>query len=194
MLPKQVIDKILSKAHMESGPVSNRDYQLIADDMLDSIGESLGVNTLKRLFGNLNENVTPSKSTLNVIARYLDYPDWNTCDAAIRDGVVCVVEDGVVEGYCEHLPTEYLSFGDRVEFRYDPNNKLLLEYMSGHRFRVIASTRMELQPADTLTIHYFQQGCAVVAYDLIRFDRRLPSPIRIAGSGAGISYLKCIRK
>ena len=44
MLPLPVISKILSKVHMESSPVTNKDYQIIANDMQDSIGESLGVN------------------------------------------------------------------------------------------------------------------------------------------------------
>ena len=165
------------------------------DDMKDSIGVSLGVNTLKRLFGSLNENVTPAKSTLNVIARYLDYPDWDTCEVAVREGVIRVVEEDKMEdGYCEYLEVKYLSSGDRVEFRYAPDNKLLLEYLFEQRFKVIFSTRHELQPMDTLVINFFQEGCSVLAFDVVRAGQRLPSPIKIACSGGGISYLKCIRK
>lgn len=180
---------------MDSSPVTNKDYQIIAEDMQYSIGESLGVNTLKRLFGTLNENVQPSKSTLNVVARYLDYSDWDSCEAAICEGVVRVVEDGSTEdGYCEYILPDYLFFGDRVEFRYAPENRMLLEYLSDSRFRVILSTRTEFQMGDTMVIRYFQEGCAVIAFDVVRSDQRLPSPIKIACSGIGISYLKCIRK
>ena len=195
MLPQPVIDRILSKVHMDSSPVTNKDYQIIVQDMLDSIGDSLGINTLKRLFGSLNENVTPAKSTLNVVARYLDYSDWDSCQAAISSGVVRVVsEDSGKSGYCEYIIPDYLFTGDRVEFRYIPDNRLLLEYISENRFRVLFSTREELQMGDTMTIRYFQEGCSVVAFDVIRDSKPLPSPIRIACSGNGISYLKYIRK
>jgi hypothetical protein len=195
MLPLQVISKILSKVQLDSAPASNKAYLLIVNDMMDSIGESLGVNTLKRLFGSLNENVTPAKNTLNVIARYLDYPDWDTCEVAMREGVIRVVdEDKSDDGYSEYLEVKYLSCGDRVEFRYAPDNKLLLEYLFDQRFKVIFSTRPELQPMDTMVINYFQEGCFVVAFDVVRAGQKLPSPIKSACSGGGISYLKCIRK
>ena len=78
---------------MDSSPVTNKDYQIIVQDMLDSIGDSLGINTLKRLFGSLNENVTPAKSTLNVVARYLDYSDWDSCQAQLFQRVVCSLRE-----------------------------------------------------------------------------------------------------
>lgn len=195
MLPLPVISKILSKVHMESSPVTNKDYQIIANDMQDSIGESLGVNTLKRLFGSLNENVTPSKSTLNVVARYLDFPDWDSCESAVHDGIVRVVEDETQgEGYCEYILSDYLYTGDRVEFRYDPDNRLMLEYLSNDQFRVLFSSREEFRMGDTMIIRYFQEGCSVIAFNVVRSGQPMPSPVKIACSGKGISYLKCIRK
>ena len=56
MLSRQTLDTIISIAKMEIDPVTNKDYEELARDILDTTGESLGVNTLKRMFGRVNDD------------------------------------------------------------------------------------------------------------------------------------------
>ena len=75
MLSRETLDTIIRTAKMELDPVTNKDYELLAGDILDTTGESLGVNTLKRMFGRVNDDTKPTLKSLNIVARYLGHLD-----------------------------------------------------------------------------------------------------------------------
>ena len=54
-----------------------RAAEVLTLDIERVTGERLGVNTLKRLLGRLDE-CEPRETTLNIIASYLGFPDWAT--------------------------------------------------------------------------------------------------------------------
>ena len=60
------------------------EFEALALDVETATGEHIGVNTLKRLFGLLSE-VTPTETTLNVVARYLGYGSWRLLKKAVDD-------------------------------------------------------------------------------------------------------------
>ena len=55
----------------------SRDCEFLALDVESVTGEHIGVNTMKRLLGFIADERTPRTSTLDVIARYLDFEDWD---------------------------------------------------------------------------------------------------------------------
>ena len=54
----------------------SRDCELLAPDIESATGEHIGVNTMKRLLGFIADERTPRTSTLDVIARYLGFDNW----------------------------------------------------------------------------------------------------------------------
>ena len=54
------------------------DYDVLSQAIRDRTKENLGVNTLKRLFGFKTDKVVPRLSTMDIIAQYLDYEDYET--------------------------------------------------------------------------------------------------------------------
>ena len=62
---------------------SKKDFQLSGDceylalDIESVTGEHIGVNTLKRLLGFIDDEREPRPSTLDIIARYLDFENWD---------------------------------------------------------------------------------------------------------------------
>lgn len=54
------------------------DYDVLSQAIRDRTKENLGVNTLKRLFGFKTDKVVPRLSTMDVIAQYLGYEDYET--------------------------------------------------------------------------------------------------------------------
>ncbi|WP_031425420.1 hypothetical protein [Flavimarina sp. Hel_I_48] len=55
---------------------SSYDFEKLSNDILQVTGMKLSVNTLKRVWGRLNYNSTPSTTTLNILAQYLGFEDW----------------------------------------------------------------------------------------------------------------------
>lgn len=54
------------------------DYDVLSQAIRDRTKENLGVNTLKRLFGFKTDKVVPRLSTMDIIAQYLGYEDYET--------------------------------------------------------------------------------------------------------------------
>ena len=68
----------------------SHDCDLLTLDIESMTGEHIGVNTMKRLLGFIADERTPRTSTLNIIARYLGYADWESLrleDAAHSNSV-----------------------------------------------------------------------------------------------------------
>lgn len=51
------------------------DYEALAEDVREKTGQPVSVNTMKRLFGVIGPEVEPRRSTLDILAQYLDGTD-----------------------------------------------------------------------------------------------------------------------
>ena len=68
MLPSSVIEKLKAKSGLSLE--NPRDYEFL------SLETHLGVNTLKRLCGYVQEDIEPRPSTLDIVAQYLGHKTW----------------------------------------------------------------------------------------------------------------------
>ena len=55
---------------------SNYDFEKLSDEILKETGVNLSVSTLKRFFGKVAYRSKPSVTTLNTLARFVNYEDW----------------------------------------------------------------------------------------------------------------------
>ena len=60
-----------------SGEWKSYDFEKLSDEIFDATGISLSISTLKRLYGKVSYNNLPSLSTLNTLARFVGFEDWN---------------------------------------------------------------------------------------------------------------------
>ncbi|MFI5324525.1 MAG: hypothetical protein ACHQ6U_13705, partial [Thermodesulfobacteriota bacterium] len=61
-----------------SGEWKSYDFEKLSDKIFDATGVALSISTLKRLFGKVSYNNQPSLYTLNTLARFAGFEDWNT--------------------------------------------------------------------------------------------------------------------
>jgi hypothetical protein len=55
---------------------STRDFETLSHKIHDATGVSLSIATLKRIWGKIKYDSKPTSTTLNTLARYLEYEDW----------------------------------------------------------------------------------------------------------------------
>jgi len=60
-----------------SGEWKSYDFEKLSDEIFDVTGISLSISTLKRLFGKVSYHNLPSVHTLNTLARFAGFDDWN---------------------------------------------------------------------------------------------------------------------
>jgi hypothetical protein len=64
---------------------THKDFVFLSDAIFERTHQTVGVNTLKRLWGHLEEGATPRLSTLNILAQYAGFDDWETFVASSRN-------------------------------------------------------------------------------------------------------------
>lgn len=189
MLSRETLDTIIRVAKMEVDPVTNKDYTLLADDILDTTGESLGVNTLKRMFGRVNDDTKPTQKSLNIVARYLGHLDWKNYEESLMHGAVQTFEvDELGRGHYKHIYVDGLSHGAEVEFHYEPDGKMRLRYIGEFRFRVLHSTNSSLSAGNILVIYSFEEGRTLSVRKISESGKLLG--FNIGCLNGGICYLK----
>ncbi len=55
---------------------SPKDFDFLSEQIFDKLHERISATTLKRLWGYLDESTVPRQSTLDILARFIDYTDW----------------------------------------------------------------------------------------------------------------------
>lgn len=72
-------DTIIDDIRRKSGLLFDKagDFELLSTYVYKDTGRTIGVTTLKRLFGYINDSRKTSEYTLNTIALYMGYQTWN---------------------------------------------------------------------------------------------------------------------
>ena len=189
MLSRETLDSIIRTAKMELDPVTNKEYELLAEDILDTTGDSMGLNTLKRIFGRLNDGTNPTQKSLNIVARYLGHLDWKNYEASLMHGAIQTFEiDTLGRGHYKHIYVDGLSQGAEVEFRYEPDGRMRLYYIGEFRFRVLFSSNNSLSVGNILVIYSFEEGRMLSVRKVS--DNGELTGFNIGCLNGGISYLK----
>ena len=93
------------------------DCEYLALDIESVTGEHIGVNTLKRLLGFIDDEREPRTSTLDVIARYLGFDNWDLL--SIYDNQ----SNSSFESSSEEIRVSELSEGQSVQISYLPDRR-----------------------------------------------------------------------
>ena len=139
------------------------DCEYLALDIESVTGEHIGVNTLKRLLGFIDDEREPRISTLDVIARYLGFKSWEELH---------IYDDKTV--------------GQQIQISYLPDRRLIIEYQGNNTFFILSSQNSKLQDGDQITITHIVSGYPLLVSQVIRNGQSLGS--FTAGKAQGITF------
>lgn len=167
----EVEKELLKRLQEKSGVALNQSshFDVLAQAIFDSTGEGLGTNTLKRLFGFNIKKVVPRRSTLDILARYLDFTDF---DNLLLD----LGEEADISSFSpvESMDIARLADGANVKITYEPNRILSLKYLGNFQFRVEGTVGSKnLMEGDELSISQIAVGHRFVASHVYREGRDL---------------------
>lgn len=158
----EILRLIREKVGLEM--MRSADFDVLAQAIQDKTGETLGVNTLKRLFGFKTERVAPRLSTMDIIARYLDSADYESL-------MKTVGEDADISVFVpiDSLEVRSLEKGARIRVSYDPDRVFILAYDGDFTFIVdSAEGSRNIRCGDLLTITQLAVGHRFLASHVVR--------------------------
>ena len=91
---------------------TNSDFESLSNSIYEKTRVSISTTTLKRIWGYLSESVTPRRYTLDQLARFIDYDDFDAyCTSLVTDEEPRPQKDSAAEDSPSRtpLPTEEIS-------------------------------------------------------------------------------------
>ena len=124
------------------------DYERLSVDIQHKTGELISASTLKRLFGYLDEGVSPRRFTLDVLSRFMGYKDYAGFLAGSGEA-----QSGIVAG--ERLSAVDLPTGRMLRLTWPPDRMCTVRHLGGCRFEVVTAENTKLCVGDTFSCSLF---------------------------------------
>ena len=80
LLCRTRIEQILNWG--DSSLWTNSDFELLSDKIFEKTTVRLSISTLKRIWGKVKNDNSPTAATLNALANFLDYASWRDFESA----------------------------------------------------------------------------------------------------------------
>lgn len=160
------------------------DCERLMYEIADTTHQHIGVTTLKRLFGFVNGTSAPRMSTLDILAHFLGYrnydqlllsldPDKETSTPPIRQ-----------------IQSADIKPGSRLKIGYQ-QGQICLDCCENGRFRIVQSTDSSLQAGDIVSIRSFRVNYPLFIHQILRNDSKLKEYIAAKVSGIESIEMNC---
>ena len=159
------------------------DFQFLTGVIQGRCKETLGVTTLKRIWGYIDGYDTTRYSTLSVLARCVGFRDW---DDFLAHHNQSGESSNMVLGralYPDEIPQEGL-----VRIAWSPDRRVLLKHLGDSGFEVMESENSKLKPGDT-----FHCSCFIIGEPLYldNFVRGNHAPtLFVVGNKGGLTEVR----
>jgi hypothetical protein len=139
--------------------------------------------TLMRVWGYVDEQVEPRVGTLNILAQFIGYRDWEE----YRKNALLPKEQQSSPVMNRRLSVESaLARGNRVRLTWLPDRVCDVEYLGELEFRVVASENTRLRVGDTFRCSLIIEGEPMYIDSLRQGDNR---PIAyVCGKKSGVRF------
>lgn len=171
----------VEKAANLTAALTPKGFESLSETIRRRTGVLLSPTTLKRLWGYLDESVSPRASTLDVLARFCGWRDFGDFSA----GNVPEIESGNI-GSSTIRAGENISRGERVRLFWAPSRMCLIEYLGDIDWKVVEAEGTRLRPGDTFQCVLIVSGEPLYLDNLIH-EGSHPG-VYVCGRKSGITF------
>ena len=159
------------------------DFEMLIAQIWQRLHENIALSTLERLWGYVDGANNTRRSTLNLLARFVGYQNWDDYLEQLQ-----TVERGSSHSFiAEGVHTQDLQPGQQVEVTWLPNRRCVFRYLGDMRFEVVESCHSKLHVGDTFLTPFFLKGQPLYIDHLILTGQSAVS--YIAGHNGGLQSI-----
>ena len=174
MEKKSIIEALVNITNSNFGyiPSSPAEFNELSRVIYAKTGRSLSLSSIKSLWGYVKYDGLPSVTTLNTLARYNGYSDWETFRITISGSS----QDGQ-SGFLakELVNTCSIKVGERLFLQWNDEKSCEIECIGKMRFRINKSNNIKLEPGDTFNLTTICVGHPFYISDIERGDLHIPA-------------------
>ena len=165
--------------------IAPKDFDLLSERIFARVGEMVSRNTLRRIWGVMDEGREPRLSTLSILSRFIGYTDFSAFanNASKSDDA----EDSSTPFMGRRLSvTDGLTSGDHLRLTWRPDRVCDVEYNGSMHFRVIHSENTRLKEGDTFLCGIIIEGQPLYL-DQLQQGKNPPTAY-ICGKSGGVQF------
>lgn len=153
-------------------PTTPSEFNELSREIQKKTGRSISLSSIKRIWGYVKYEGSPSVTTLNTIARFNGYNDWDTFQFTVSGST----QDGESGFLAQTLvDTNNLKIGDRLLLSWNNDKSCEIECISKMRFRINKSTNIKLEPGDTFNLTTICVGHPFYVSNIERGSLHIPA-------------------
>ena len=163
-----------------------RNFEQLSHLLLSHTRERLSPTTLKRFWGYLrNEEVQTRPHTLDVLARFVGYKDYEDfCAQAER---LDDVQSGIKTE--EKITAEGLRRGQRLIITWRPDRRIVVKHSGYGQFEIVEAENTKLSVGDTFRCHLMIQHEPLYLDEVMH--QGMPPMVYVAGQKDGVVIEVC---
>lgn len=158
-------------------------FEALTAAIYNRTGVLLSPTTLKRQWGYIREQVIPRRTTLDVLAQFCGWPDYETFSANENTDI----ESGNI-GSPSIRVNHNISPGERVRLLWPPGRVCVVEYLGSMRWRVVRSEATRLAPGDTFDCAVIISGEPLYLDNLQHAGQR--PGVYVCGRRSGVTFVR----
>lgn len=162
---------------------TSRGFMRHSIDIRLRTGKTVGVSTLKRLTGYIDGLGIPRASTLDTLAQFAGYSNYETFKLAYNKGLSS--ESGFISS--QVLRTSELAAGTIIRLFWQPGRICVCRYQGNDTFEVLRSENTRLVAGTTFHCPMFVQGEVLFLDRVLLSGSDDPRPYK-AGGTSGIQF------
>ena len=162
-----------------------KDFEALREMIFSRLHILVSATTLKRIWGYIDDSVSTRRSTLDILARYIGYADF---DAYENGTVGDIAESPSSPIMARRIDVdEQLQPGDMIRLTWQPGRICDVEYRGDRVFCVVASQCTRLKAGDTFKCSLMIEDEPLYIDMLVTADSVTPTAY-VCGKKSGIHF------
>jgi len=162
------------------------DFQFLTGVIQERCKETLGVTTLKRIWGYVDGYDSTRYSTLSILARCVGFRDW---DDFLENHGLSSDSSKLVIGRA--LYPSNISTNGYARITWSPDRRVLLQHLGNGNFKVEKSENSKLKTGDTFHCTCFVVGEPLYLDNFVRGNN--PPTLFVVGNKGGLTNVELVQ-
>lgn len=161
---------------------TSTDFTFLSGCIQGRLKETLSVSTLERVWGYVEGYRNIRESTLDVLSRFVGYPDWKTFVADYCEVPSAQTSHRIL---APTLTADEVPTGKNVVIEWVPGRRVILRHEGDGCWQVMESERSKLAVGDRFRCHRFTLNQPLYLEDLQQIEA--PSNLFVVGCKGGLT-------